>query len=375
MTTKLANRLAGIGCLLPTAAGLYFITYAIFNGKGLLGFLLTIGAVVAAIILFMQVNEVEKSALKKQRKELASFKSSEIDADDLPTIISSDALTRVVIDEGKGRLYVWMAMDDVGNRLKKAKENMHYQFFNHSFKDLEAVAVVVDGNALLSRGYRLNPGLENFIHEDTGAVNSAITNAVPNDKVRKMTLLIQMNREKNPIYPIRLYSDPYAYVEKASSDYTKTLESVKMWYDRLNAVIGESEHKRAVAAVQKKTEPEVTKPVQQPAVLGKLARTIEPETVDKKDVRPKEQSSAMIPSNPPQSVVVVEENDNVREPVEETATETPVYPSAKVEAVEPVMQTESDRKAETGEEKELSYFEQLLEKNRKQMNDPPSKRE
>lgn len=68
------------------------------------------------------------------------------------------------------------------------------------------------------------------------------------------------------------------------------LESVQLWFDRLDSVISETENKRAVAAVQKPTEREVAKPVQQPAVLGKLSQptelVAEQEVVENRDVQP-----------------------------------------------------------------------------------------
>ena len=358
MTTTLTNRLARICFYGPVVAAMYFFVFAISNGRGLMGFFLVCGSLGAALMIFMQIIEIERRELKKQRKVLASYKMSEIDVDNLPTIISSDALTRVVVDEKKGRLYVWLAIDDTGTPLKKARQDMHYRFFNYAFKDLQAVAVVIDGSVYLSREYRLNAVLSNFIDEDTGSVNSAITNAIPNDKVRKMTLLIQTNHEQYPIYPIRLYSDPYAYVEKESADYVKTLESVQLWFDRLDSVISETENKRAVAAVQKPTEREVAKPVQQPAVLGKLAQprelVAEQEVVENRDVQPAEPAMNL---------------------VEKKGSSVPEY-SYTLEETEghDIYEEPYREEEEIGESKELSYFEQLLEKNRKQMNNPPSER-
>lgn len=358
MSTEMSRRLASLCFYGPVVAGFYFITIAIFNGKGLFGFLILCVSAGAAFMLFMQVNEIEKRELKKQRKLLASFKMGEIDAEHLPTIISSDALTRVVIDEKKSRLYVWLAVDGAGVPLKKAVYTMEYRFFEYPFEDLQAVAVIIDGSVHLSREYRLNAVMSNFINEDTGSVNSVITNAIPNDKVRKMTLMIQTNNEKHPIYPIRLYSDPYAYVEKASSDYVKTLEIVKMWFDRLDAVISETERKTAVAAGKGTAQPKVAVPAGQPAVLGRLARVAEieaeKEVVEEKDAQPAE--SAM-------------------NPMEKKDGSVPVYSSEVDETKRQEASEELSREEdETMGNEELSYFEQILKKNRQQMNDSPSKK-
>lgn len=358
MTTTLTKRLASLCFYGPVVAAMYFFMYAISNGRGLLGFLLVCGSLGVALMIFMKVIEIERRELKKQRKVLASYKMSVIDVDDLPTIISSDALTRVVVDEKKSRFYVWLAIDDTGVPLRKARQDMRYRFFNYAFKDLQAVAVVIDGSVYLSSEYHLNAVLSNFIHEDTEPVNRVITNAIPYDKVRKMTLLIQTNHEQYPIYPVRLYSDPYAYVEKASSDYVKTLESVQMWFDRLDSFITEMENNRAVAAVQKPTEREVSKPVQQPAVLGKLARPIEPvaekEVVENTDVQSAEPAM---------------------NPVEKKGSSVPEYSYTSEEPEgQDIYEQPYREEEEIGGSKELSYFEQLLEKNRKQMNNPPSER-
>ncbi|WOV87024.1 hypothetical protein QWT69_14270 [Sporosarcina oncorhynchi] len=358
METKQTKQLAGLGCLLPILAVFYFITFGIFGGKGLFGFFLILLASGAGIVILVQAKSMEDRELLKQRDKLATYQMKDLDFSRLPTIISNDVLTRVSTDYEKGRIYLWIGVDANGRPIKKAKSGMTYRFFNYALKDMKAVAVVIDGNIRLSSQRHVNPELANFIKQDTGAMETTVTNAVPPDKVRRMAIIIQMDNENYPFYPIRFYNDPFKYVEKASSDFIRTSENIQAWFDKLVTFIDNTEQK--TVPVKRPVQQEVVKPSQQPAVLGKFARVVEPETKAVEVVK--------------EDVLLAEE---MRIPFEEPNHTMPTYTYIPEQREEPEVhevQEESSRQEETKEQKELSYFEQIVEKNRQQMSDPPSRR-
>ena len=370
METKLTKQLTGIGCVLPTFAVFYFITFGIFGGKGLFGFFLVLLVTGFGIAILVRAKSMEERELIMQRDRLATYQMKDMDFSRLPTIISSDVLTRISADYEKGRIYLWIGVDADGTPIKKARSGMTYRFFNYALKDLKAAAVVIDGNIRLSSQRHVNPELANFIKQDTGAVETTVINAVPADKVRRMTLIIQMDNENYPFYPIRFYHEPYKYVEKASSDFIRTSENIQAWFDKLVIFIDNTKQKPVPG--KSHVQQEVVEPSQQPAVAGNLAPGAETNTkaVDsmKEDSLPAEETRIPVKEPNPTVPIYTYTPEERQEPeLHEIHEEHELHEEHEVHE-------ESSRQEEAKEQKELSYFEQIVEKNRQQMSDPQSRR-
>lgn len=240
ISTKLSNLVGSLGCLLPITTSCIFI-YSIFNGFGFIGFLCAIIAFVLSIFIFAQAQALEDRQLAKQKEELLSFKMDQINFEQMPTIIAYDALARVAVDHEKQHIYLWRAQDENGHLLKKPKTGMRYRLFIYSFQTVKSLAIIEDRDVISTSSKSTFHALETFIKSETVANKETSSKEKPIHKVRKMTLIIQMNDGKFPFHPINFYNEPHKDLLKKSLEYTSIVEEMQIWYNKLDSILNNTE--------------------------------------------------------------------------------------------------------------------------------------
>lgn len=235
ISTKMTQLLTGIGCLLPIFA-IGFSIYAFIKGFGFIGFLLSVFIFFIGLGFLGHSKTVEDRTIAKQKETLLSLNREIADVEKMPTIISSDVLTRLSIDNEHKQLYIWIAEDDNGKPLIKPKTGMQYKLLTYLFSDLIAAAVVENRSVEMSTCKSVKEPLHTFIAK----LPPIEMSEVQKNHVKLMELVIQLADEKYPFIPIHFFNEPYNPLSKKLPRYNVLLKDMHMWYSDLEKIINQS---------------------------------------------------------------------------------------------------------------------------------------
>lgn len=197
-----------------------------------MGIVLSIIMFFIGIMILGQSQIVEGRQKEKQKEVLLSLNKDLADFDKMPSLTSTDLLTRVAVDHDKQRLYIWFAEDNEGKVLQKPHLGMPYRLLNFATKDLDAIAIVEDGFILSSYG----TVDDNPKRTTMGAISTDL-NKKPVDKVTSLALLLKLNHAKHSLFRINFYNKPYNPLVKDSPEYVAFQKESRKWYDKLEMVM------------------------------------------------------------------------------------------------------------------------------------------
>lgn len=424
--------LTGIGCLLPIFA-IGFSIYAFIKGFGFIGFLLSVFIFFIGLGFLGHSKTVEDRNIVKQKETLLSLNREIADVEKMPTIISSDVLTRLSIDNEHKQFYIWIAEDDNGKPLIKPKTGMQYKLLTYLFSDLIAAAVVENRSVEMSTCKSVKEPLHTFISK----LPPIEMSEGQKNHVKLMELVIQLADEKYPFIPIHFFNEPYNPLSKKLPRYNVLLKDMHMWYSDLEKIINQSgasseqltsgreasvllkKKSKEVASVSAKKEPEpqvvASVPLEKglgpkevasvhlkkesaPHKVASEQRMRQPEPIETVNV-PKEPEPRKMAMNrlekelEPQKRATaprkraLEPRDVATDPLKKELDSQEIK---KVEPLqEPVKQEETvqmkamgpttpsvkpEEQEEIKEEAELSYFERIVAENRRQLRGDPGKR-
>ncbi|MCG3088462.1 hypothetical protein [Sporosarcina cyprini] len=409
--------LTGIGCLLPIFA-IGFSIYAFIKGFGFIGFLLSVFIFFIGLGFLGHSKSVEDRRIEKQKEILLSLNREIEDVEKMPTIVSSDVLTRLALDYEHNRVYVWIAEDDKGQPMKKPKMGMQYKMLTYLFSDLIAAAVVENRSVEMSTCKSVKEPLHTFIAK----LPPIQMSEGQKNHVKLLELVIQLADEKYPFIPIRFFDEPYNPLSKKLPKYNVLLKDMHLWFADLEEIInhrGTSYEQLAsgreasvllknelkeVASTPVKKEPEpqfmASVPLAKESVPQEVASKPlmrQPEPIETVSV-PKEPVLRKMAINSLEKEVESQERTNVPRKREMDSHEVAIphkteLDSQEIKKVEPLQEpvrreetvqmkamgpttpsVRTEEQEETKEEAELSYFERIVAENRRQLRGEPGKR-
>lgn len=279
------------------------------------------GIVLSIIVFFIGImvlghsQIVEGRQKEKQKEVLLSLNKDLADFDKMPSLTSTDLLSRVAVDYDKQRLYIWFAEDKEGEVLQKPYLGMPYRLLNFAIKDLDGVAIVEDG--FIHSSY----GTVDDIAKGTMGAISTDPNKKPVDKVTSLALLLKMNHAKHSFFQVNFYNQPYLPLAKSSPEFETFQREARKWFAKLEMLMGD----------QPERIPEPLQPLQ-----------------DK------------------QTFI-----QTVKAPIQ--TIETPQKPESSESIESKVEKEQLTTKPLVQEEAELSYFDRLVAENKRQLSERRSK--
>ncbi|MCM3636674.1 hypothetical protein M3152_02995 [Sporosarcina luteola] len=329
MPSKITNLISGIGCSTPIF-GIVLLGYFFYNRSFLLG----IGALVVfflvGILLFGIVHQVEDKRKKSQLEFLQTFQPDQFDANRHKSFTSYDLLSKIALDKQREKIYLWMPELKKDVKVTKAYINMPYVIKTYSYSDILAVNLKEDNyeTASVQRDTHYTNFLLNKLKEEEAATGSPTSQPV--DKITSMDLEIIVDDSTNPKHLIRFYHAPYTPLRKDTLEYAAHVKERQEWFTRLKTII---EQPNVVAQ-------EIDRPIEtieSPILTG----TLEP--------------------------VVTQENTRITMEVDMDRYTLSSHNHSEDNAEENLKINKTDPQHEQNNEKPTSYFEQLLEKNRRQL--------
>lgn len=331
MSSKLSNSFAGLGCLTPFI-GIALLVYYFYQRSFLIGSILLFASFFVALAFFGFMSQIEENQKKKQRKILQKFQPDRVDFQKLISYSSYDLLSKIAVDEHQKKIYVWVPDTKKRETITKAFVGMPYTIQTYDFLDLLAIQLSEDRYPIASaqRDTHYTNFLLNKIQEDETPTDQ--TAVRPIDKVNSMELEVIINDSVNPKHVIRFYDKPYLPLRKDSPEYVALNKEFHKWSRLLTAIIRETEQDVVDKGVKPSIGsniPDIPEKALNEPVAEKMTRIT-------MDLDPNRYAFHLSAESPPPS----EEN-----------------PESRQDAPEP----------EQLVEKPTSYFEQLVEKNRRQL--------
>ncbi|MCM3758391.1 DUF4395 domain-containing protein [Sporosarcina aquimarina] len=353
ISTKSSNLFGCLGCLFPLV-GFVFLALAIFKGAGWLGW--SVGGILLflAIPLFAKAHNLEMGQLDKQRESLSSIQPPVGNLENTFTYVSSDALTRVTIDEQSGQIFCWRAVDGLGKPLDIPKAKMSYTLDNYGFHELEAIAIVENSDVIDMSYTSTNIPMLEYIKKE---IVSKLPKNTQSKKINTLALVIQIRNWTQTFYQVNFVKGNYMQIETDTPAYEKLVKEIKTWFSTFNNLLTNQQRQETLGtAVFQKEKTTSSIKIETPVATSPT------------DIR---EIEVTIPSEPATSYRYYEQEDI--EPIESSLEDESVKPVATSEKIEDMVPF---TEATTKESKELSYFEKLVAENKRQLHSKgPSEKE
>ncbi|MFC5604273.1 hypothetical protein [Sporosarcina koreensis] len=329
MPSKLTNLFTGIGCTAPFL-GFVLLGYFFYNQSFGLGIIALVACILAALFILGIAQQAEDKRKKTQLEFLQTFQPGQSDFHKYKSSTSYDLLSKIAIDEQREKIHLWMPDTKKGERVTKAYVNMPYLIKTYNYSDILAINLKEDNyeTASVQRDTHFTNFLLNKLKEEGTVMGTPASQPV--DKITSLDLEIIIDDNTNPRHLIRFYHAPYTPLRKDSLGYAAHLKERQEWFTRLKTIIEQQNDAAQKVESQIETfESPVQVETPKPVVTQEMTRL----TVD----------------------------------VDMDRYALSLYKDAKdISEVNPeIMQDAPQHEQDT--EKPKSYFEQLLEKNRRQL--------
>lgn len=331
MPSKLSNWFLGLGCLSPII-GIVLLFYFLFRSSIFLGVLLVILSLLVATILFVLMSQVEEKHKLKQLEFLQTFQPDQEGSTKFKSFTSYDLMSKIAIDTQREQIYFWVPDSPKGKNITKAYVGMPYTINSCNYSDILAVKLTEDQHqtAFVQRNSHFTNYLLNKLSEEEKDMGK--TTYPPVDKISSMSMEIIIDDEEKPKHLLHFYYAPYIRIQKDSLQYKAFSIECQNWFTILQNIIQKAEPINAVSNIEP-TQITIESSICEETLQEVSSKEATQITMDIQI----EQYSFHLPE---QSKGSAEENLQIssEQPVEDQVEEEP-----------------------------LSYFEQLIEKNRKQM--------
>ncbi|MCM3744006.1 hypothetical protein M3193_07595 [Sporosarcina luteola] len=329
MPSKITNLFTGIGCSTPIF-GLILLGYFFYNRSFMLGIGALVLCFLAGVLVLVIVSQVEDKRKKTQTEFLQTFQPDQFNSNRHKSFTSDDLLSKIALDEQREKIYLWMPDLYKDVKVTKAYMNMPYIIKTYNYSDILAVNLKEDNyeTASFQRDTHFANFLVNKVKEEEAAAGSPANQ--PIDKITSMDLEIIVDDNTNPRHLIRFYYAPYTPLRKDSLGYAAHVKERQEWFTRLKTIIEQQN-----AATQEVESP--IKTLESPIHAG-TSRPVAMQKETRLTVEVDMDRYAM----------------SLHDHTEKNAEENP-----EINVAEPQHEQEIV--------KPTSYFEQLLEKNRRQL--------
>lgn len=327
MSSKLSNLFFGMGCLLPIF-GFVLLGYFFFNRSFMFGAVAVIVSIVVGLALLGSASFIEEKQKAKQLEFLNTFQPAQFDFHRHKSFPSYDLLAKIAIDEQQENVYLWTPNLKKQGYVTKAYAGMSYIINTYSYSDILAINLIEDNyqSDSVQRDTHFTQFLLNKLKQEEFTISNAEKPSI--DKISSLDLEIIVDDSAKPKHLIRFYHAPHLRIRKDSPEYEAYFKERQYWFTKLKGIIEK-----------------------QNAVAHHVEPPIEPITPSVHV----ESSDADVTTEKTQITVEVATNQYSLHLHEENALEE----TSEIKKVESQL--------EQNTEKPKSYFEQLLEKNRRQL--------
>lgn len=333
MPTKLSNFLTGLGCFSPIIGVTIFI-YLFVHQSLLSGFIYLGVFLVLMIILILISSDMEAKRKVKQKHLLSTLQPKDGNYHETQSYVAYDILSKIAVDEKNERIYFWAPEKQGVYTIKEASYGMPYQLFDYPYSALLSAQIIEDSASVstMSRQSQSARGLLDGL-EPTNENNPE--NPPNKVSINALELKLVLKDQVRPIHFVRFYSDSNTSLNKSSPEYRRAKNEIEQWFTILHFIIKETDQKEGYYHAQ---EDETKQP-----------QTISESKFEKDEVHVQypihDESKALVKA---QLLSVLDQV--IYKKIVEYSTRKKV-----VDSLQP-------------NEKPISYFDDLIEKNRKQLN-------
>ena len=250
MPTKLSNLFLGLGCFSPIIGVTIFI-YLLTHQSLLSGFIYLGVFLVIMIILIVIASQLEDKRKAKQKHLLSTLQPKDENYHETQSYVAYDILSKIVVDEKNKRIYIWAPENQEVYTIKDASYGMPYQLFDYPYSALLAAQIIEDSDSVstMSRQSQsarvLLDGLEPTIDIHPEKPSN-------NERINSMELKLILKDQVKPIHIVRFYTDSNASLNKSTPEYRRAKNEIEQWFTILHFIIKEIDQKEGYFHPQEK---------------------------------------------------------------------------------------------------------------------------
>ena len=331
MPSSLSRAFFGFGCF-TQIFGIILLGILFYNRSFALGTFAIVSSFVVMLLLVGSGVQLEQKQKGEQLEFLRSFQPDQFDKK-TKSYTSYDLLTKIAIDEQRQLVYIWTPDQKKAGVIKKAYAGMPYIIHTYSYSEIAAIILKEENHrtAVVQRDTHSAHFLLNKLKEEEDEKNKFTK--PPVDKVSSMELEVIVDDTTAKRHVIRFYHVPYLYIRKDSPEYKAYFRERQECFTKLQVII-EQQNEAAL---------KIERPIEavEPALVTVPVPSVE-DTAEK-------------------TKIVVDLNT--------TEYSLQLHEESKDYTQSELIQTDlkTEQAQEEPIEKPLSYFEQLVEKNRRQL--------
>ena len=241
MSTKLSNFFSVLGCL-SIIIGVAVFIYLLINQSFLSGFIYLGISIVIMCILAVIITNMEDKRKAKQKHLLSTSQPNVGNYHDTKSYVAYDLLSKVALDEKNERIYFWVPENPEVQTIKDTSYGMPYRIFDYPYSALLSAQIIEDSASIstLSRQSQSARILLNGLEQ----TNDIQPNKPSNDEhINSMELKLILKHQVRPIHVVRFYSDININLNKNSPEYRKVQSEIEQWFTILRFIIIETDQK------------------------------------------------------------------------------------------------------------------------------------
>ena len=241
MPTKLSNFFSVLGCL-STIIGVAIFIYLLINQSFLSGFIFLGVFLVIMIILILIVTQMEDKRKAQQKLLLSTLQPKVGNYHETKSYVAYDLLSKVALDEKNERIYFWVPENPEVQTIKDASYGMPYRIFDYPYSALLSAQIIEDSASIstLSRQSQSARILLNGLEQTNDIQPKKPSN---DEHINSMELKLILKDQVRPIHVVRFYSDINIKLNKNSPEHRKVQGEIEQWFTILRFIIKETDQK------------------------------------------------------------------------------------------------------------------------------------
>ena len=255
MPTKLSNFFLGLGCLSPII-GVTILIYLLVH-ESLLSGLIYLGVfIVIMIILFVIASQLEDKRKAKQKHLLSALQPKDEDYYETQSYVAYDILSRIAVDAKNERIYFWAPENPEIYTIKDAFYGMPYQIFSYPYSALLSVQIIED-SATVSTKSRQSKSARVLLDGLEPTNDTPPEKPSSNERINSMALKLILKDQVRPIHVVPFYTDSNSSLNKDSPEYRRAKNEIEQWFTILHFIIKDTDQKEGYIYAQ---ETEIEQP-------------------------------------------------------------------------------------------------------------------
>ncbi len=184
--------------------------------------------------------EVNRKA--KQKHQLSTLLPEAGNYHETQSYVSYDLLSKIVVDDINKRIYFWVPENNEVQTIKDVSIGMSYQMFDYPYSALLAIQIIEDSSSI-STVSRQSQSARILLNELEPINDDPPKKTSNSERIQSMELKLIMKDLVRPIQIVRFYTDSNSSLNKNTPEYRRAQNDIEQWFTILHFIIKETDKK------------------------------------------------------------------------------------------------------------------------------------